>query len=136
VLPLENNIRIKEFFFDGMEEKEFLLWSIAQRYNNAGEIICQTEPCGKTETDFQFGMARVTDVAFFLTFYAKNNGAFILNGKINKKITNELAIKSGMPEVSIEQFTQAVLGYHTEYLPEEIAGYFPTSHPYMNLMMD
>ena len=154
VWPLENKIRIKEFFFDGMEEKEFLLWSIAQRYNTAEEIICQTEPCGKTDTDFHFGMARVTDALFFLTFYAKifpektltlkindsiierNNGAYILKNGICEKTTNRLAIKNGAPEVSIEQFTQAVLGYQTERLPEEIAGYFPTLHPYMNLMMN
>ena len=154
VLPQKNKIRIKEFLLDGMREKAFLLRAIAQRYNNAEMIICTTEPRGKTDTDFHFGMARVTDVPFFLTFYAKffpektlaikindsiieeNAGAYILKNGNCEKITNKLSTKNRVPVVSIEQFTQAVLGYHTERLPEEIASYFPTSHPYMNLMMD
>jgi len=154
VLPWENKVRIKEILFDEMGEKEFMLWAIAQRYNNSEEIICTTEPCGKTDTDFHLGMARVTDVLFFLTSYAKifpektlelkindsilneNNGVYILKNGICEKTTSKLIVKERMPEFSIEQFTQAVLGYHTERLPEVITGYFPTLHPYMNLMMN
>jgi hypothetical protein len=39
-------------------------------------------------------------------------------------------------EMSIDRFTQAILGYHTEQMPDEIAKIFPSSHPYMSLMMD
>ncbi len=147
----EEQVLIKEFLFEGEGEKNLLLWTIAEKFNDAREIICATPPCG--DSYFHLGMARVINVEYLLSHYARffpekeftlkitdpiislNEGIYIIkNGTVSKETRN--ASQEKPVEMSIDQFTQAILGYHIEELPGQMEKFFPSSNPYMSLMMD
>jgi predicted acetyltransferase len=151
VMPSEDKVLIKEFFYDGEGEKHLLLLTIAEKYNDAKEIVCATPPCSGSY--FHLGMARAVNVEYLLSLYAKafpekelvlkvidpvisaNEGIYVIKEGVVCKETNDILLEN-MIEMSIDRFTQAILGYHTEQMPDEVAKLFPSSHPYMSLMMD
>jgi predicted acetyltransferase len=151
VVPSEDRILIKEFFYDGEGEKHLLLQAIAKKYDDTKEIICAIPPY--PGSFFHLGMARVVNAEYLLSLYAKtfpekeftlkikdpvivaNEGIYFIRKGIVSKTTEDILPKNAV-EISIDRFTQAILGYHTEQLPDEIAEIFPSSHPYMSLMMD
>lgn len=149
--PSEDRILIKELLSDGEGEKRLLLWTIAEKYNDTKEIICAIPPC--QDSHFHLGMARIINAEYQLSLYAKafpekefalkitdpviaaNEDMYLIKeGIVSRKAENTLS--GNAMEMSIDQFTQAILGYHTEQLPDEMVKLFPSSRPYMSLMMD
>ena len=150
VMPSEDMILVKEFLYDGEGEKHLLLLTIAEKYNDAKEIVCATPPC--SDSYFHLGMARAVNAEYLLSLYAKafpekefilritdpviyaNEGIYVIKEGVCKK-TDDTLPENAM-KMSIDRFTQAILGYHTKQMPDETAKFFPSSHPYMSLMMD
>ncbi len=150
-VPLENRILLKELLFEDQGENHLLLWAIAKKYNNLKEIICTTLPYA--DAYFHLGMARAINAEYLLALYAKtfpekefvlkitdpvivaNKDVFFVKGGTVSRKTENTPLEN-MIEVSVAQFTQAILGYHTEQIPEEIKILFSSSSPYMSLMMN
>lgn len=150
-VPSKDRILVKELLADGEGEKHLLLLSVAKKFSDTKEIICATPP--RADSYSHLGMARAINVECLLTLYAKafpekeftlkitdsiiadnDDTFFVKDGVISRK-TEETQSKQVI-EISIEQFTQAILGYHTEKLPDEIKDLFSFSNPYMSLMMN
>ncbi len=151
-VPSEDRILVKELLADSEGERHLLLWSIAKRYSETKEIICTIFP--HTDSYLHLGMARAINAEYLLTLYAKafpekeftlkitdpiisaNNDTFLIkSGKVSRKTEN--TSPGNVIKISIEQFTQAILGYHTEKLPDAIKNLLSSlSSPYMNLMMN
>ncbi len=150
-VPSEDRILVKEILCDGEGERHLLLWTIAKKYSDSKEIICATLP--RVDSCFHLGMARVINAEYLLAFYAKifpekefalkitdpliasNDDTFLIKGGVVSRKTENVQPENVI-EVSVEQFTQAILGYHAGHLPDEIKALFPSSYPYMSLMMN
>lgn len=147
----QDQIQVKEFFYDSESEKNLLLMTIAEKYNSAKEIVCTPPP--HITPYYHLGMARVVDVGHLLSIYAEtfpdrnfnlritdpiiphNSGIFSIKNGICNQIRGNGKEKI-LVELSIEQFTQAILGYQTESLPDEIKPFFQSFQPYMSLMIN
>jgi predicted acetyltransferase len=150
-VPSEDRILVKELLYDGEGEKHLLLLAIAKKYNDAREIICATPP--RPDAHFHLGMARAVNAEYLLSIYAKvfpekefalkitdpviaaNEDIFLIKkGVVSRKAEN--AFIENAIEMTIDRFTQAILGYHVEQQSDEIVELFPESSPYMSLMMN
>lgn len=148
-VPEENRILVKEMVYNSPADKMALLY-YCQKIWPGYDIVCKQLP--NTFTDQRLGMARITDAFQMLDRIAtdytdktlsiklqdpqlpENSGTYILaGGKCHKFTTNE-----PVPDIEtdIPTLTQALLGYHTDQIPQILSGLFPKQNPYMNLMLD
>lgn len=142
----DEELQVPEIFFENESVRNSLLyWSAKQM--NVKNITCIVPPVD--EMDDILGMARIIDAEKMLHLYAakhkvlevsfnlideyieKNNGFYSMkSGKIEKNKTKE-----GILKITIQQLTQALLGYKTDELPKEFR-LFPKQTPYMSLMLN
>lgn len=147
--PLQDKIRIQEWFYDTEDCRQMLLGSVAQTWHRE-EIECKTLPCGSSI--HRYGMARIINVNFMLEHYAtqhpdivarfqvtdpqlpENNGIYhIEKGTcVKETFTSEKSTYLW----DIPTLTAALLGTYPEHLPTDCALLFPRQTPYMNLMLD
>lgn len=142
---LDNILHVPELLYEDETVKETLLAEAARRMN-VKEIDC-IEPSTGGMGEI-LGMARIIDAENMLVLFARqnieieisfnlidefikeNNGFYSMkSGKIERG-----EIKEGFINVTIEELTQALMGYNTEELPEILR--FPKQHPYMSLMLN
>lgn len=144
--PRKNQLYIPAITTDTPEIQERMIRCMNSHYAFP-EIKITTEPNGQLEI-LPLGMARIVNAFSLLSRYAEehphlraeftlvdplipeNNKTFSLSGT-GKVLQSE---KTAHP-VTVEQLTQAVLGYHPEELPGELSR-FPEGLPYMHLMLN
>jgi len=143
---IEKVLHVPELFFDNESVRDTLLFSAAKQMN-VKDISCITPAID--ETGDTLGMARIVDAERMLQIYAvqhpeleisfnlkdkfieKNNAFFSMkSGKIRKE-----GIKEDYLELTIQQLTQALLGYKIKDLPKELH-ILPKQTPYMSLMLN
>lgn len=148
-VPEQEIIRIKEFFFDSMEEKKALLQYFAKLWQNP-QIECKILP-GENNVQ-HYGMARITNACIMLQqialkhpdltvsltlhdpYLPANEGSYLLSeGKCEKQETQKLQTDL---VTDIPTLTKALLGYHIEQLPQNFAEFVEKQSPFMNLMLD
>ena len=142
----EEELQVPEMFFENESVRDNLLYCSAKQMN-VKNITCIVPPIN--ETGSILGMARIVDAEKMLHIYAakhkelevsfnlvdeyiENNNAFysMKSGKIEKGETKE-----GVLKITIQQLTQALLGYRINELPKEFQ-LIPKQTPYMSLMLD
>ncbi len=146
--PDKNKININELLYDSEKEKEALL----QKAADIWQIETAVYKLPPEQDAIPKGMARAINAMQMLTHYAsyypkkkfsikltdnqliKNNNYYIIkNGTCSQAST--LQHKPDF-EMDIQTFTQALLGYRLETLPESYATVFESGQPFMNLMLD
>ena len=144
--PMGNHVLIQDGMYDSDDVKQVALWGV-MKYLDAAEIYCRELPSGKV--DEHRGMARVLDVEQMLRLYAVNNpeqnlvlkvtddwipentGIYVI-GKGNCICDNGKQVEV---ELSVQELTQLLLGYHPEHFPR-LEPYFKKCSPFISLMLD
>lgn len=144
--PRNHQLFVPSVTADTPEIRDYLIQCMATHYR-LPEINIITEPAKERNT-FHLGMARLVNASKGLSRYAEehpdlqakfrlvdplipeNNATYALPGTGRFSQSQESA-----PTVSVEQLTQALLGYHPEQLPEPLQ-HFPAGLPYMHLMLN
>lgn len=147
VVPEEKHILVKEMFYDSPIEKEALLQNIVRIWKRP-KIYYKALP--RQLNARHYGMARVTDALLMLQhtasihpttslaiqvndpLLAANDGIYSLSKGQCTKVTG---VRPDI-ETDIPTLTKALLGYHTELLPQFPPEIFRSQQPYMNLMID
>jgi hypothetical protein len=138
-------LHVPELFYENKTARDMLLAKAAQRMNV--KEIDSTEP-PTDEMGEILGMARIIDAERMLILFAKQNpeikASFNLIDEFIKENNRFYSMKSGKIEkgeakesfisITIEELTQALMGYNTDELPEILR--FPKQHPYMSLMLN
>ena len=144
--PRGNHALVLDGMYDSEDVKRVALWGV-MKYLDAAEIYCRVLPAGKA--DEHRGMARVLDVEQMLRLYAVNNpeqdlvlkvtddwipentGIYVI-GKGDCVCDNAKQVEA---ELSVQELTQLLLGYHPERFPE-LEPYFKKCSPFISLMLD
>lgn len=143
----ENCALVKDWLYDSDDVKLTLVRGI-MLHLDSGDVFCRTLPTGKA--DEHRGMARVINVEKMLQLYAihypdetftlkvvddwlpENTGIYIVGkGDCTKNTGDE----SEGTELSVQELTQLLLGYHPEQVPG-MKNHFKACHPFMSLMLD
>ena len=144
--PRGNHVLIRDGMYDSDDVKRVALWGVTTCMD-AAEVCCQVLPSGKG--DEHRGMARVLDVGQILRLYAENNPEQNLVLKVTDdwipENTGIYVIGKGgcvcdngkqvEVELSVQELTQLLLGYHPERFPQ-LEPYFKKCNPFMSLMLD
>ncbi len=146
----EDGLMVKELLAESDFAKEALLYQASQWAGTT--CIRYRDMPRQGESDYALGMARAIDVHLLLNTYAhkhpeleltlkitdeflpENNGYYRLSEGECIRYTDK-PDRYGYTFVTINQLTQALLGYHTEELPEALQAFEPQV-PYMSLMVD
>ena len=142
----DTKLLVKEVFAEFPFVEESLIGAASNKMN-AEKITVTSPPCKYTKNE-SMGMARIVSAEPLIKIYAQshpflqtsfkvtdewmkdNEGYYALsNGSVQKEVKGEA------PIVTIEQLTQALLGYHPENLPEPLSK-FEACNPYMSLMLE
>lgn len=148
-VPEQGIVRIKECFYESLQVRQVLFQSLSALWQNA-PVECRTLPQGKNPR--HYGMARITNAGIMLqrvaqthphlsvsitlhdTHLPANAGIYLLSqGKCHQK--EHLKMQTDI-ETDVPTLTKALLGYHPEQLPRNLADLASTQTPFMNLMMD
>lgn len=148
-VPEDKTLYSTELFFENKAIKESLLKTAALQTGTTN-IKCILPPQGE-KADKQLGMARIIHAQEMLGLYAAkhkgldfsigltdkqikhNNGCYLLqNGKCKKTDTPS---EKDHIELTIQQLTRVLLGYHLEELPDGFLC-FADQFPYMSLMLN
>lgn len=142
----EEKLQVPEIFFENESVRDSLLyWSAKQM--NVKNITCIVPPIN--ETGSILGMARIVDAEKMLHLYAaKHKGVEVSFNLVDEYIEKNNAFysmksektekgetKEGALKITIQQLTQALLGYKIDELPKEFR-LFPKQTPYMSLMLN
>lgn len=148
-IPENGIIKVKECFYNSLEEKNALLHHFSQLWQ-IQQLECKTLP--EDNTAQQQGMARITNALEMLQHIARQQPSLSLSIKVsdpqlpqNEGIyllsegTCKKQEKQDIPtdiETDIPMLTRALLGYHPDQLPSPLSGLAPKQQPYMNLMLE
>jgi len=142
----ENRLHVPELFFEDDSARDTLLFTAAKQFH-VKDISCIIPP--SDEMGNILGMARIIDAEKLLNIYAiqhpKLEVSFNISDEFIEKNNAFYSIKSGKLEIaeinkdfkpfSIQELTQALMGYKTELLPKELQ-LFERQRPYMSLMLN
>lgn len=142
----DKEVHVLEIVAQDETIKKAFIQGIAQETDAEKITILEYPQKGKDE---KLGMARIIDADYLLRIYANrypkvelcfsltdemvdnNNGTYqIKDGIVSKEDSLESRLK-----ISIQQLTQALIGYQIETLPTELQQ-FTKQTPYMSLMLD
>lgn len=142
----ENTLHVPELFFEDDSVRDTLLFTAANLFH-VKEISCIMP--SNDEMGNILGMARIIDAEKLLKIYAIHHPelevSFNLKDEFIEKNNAFYSIKWGKLEIaeinkgfksfSIQELTQALMGYKTELLPKELQ-IFERQKPYMSLMLN
>ncbi len=142
----ENRLHVPELFFENDSARDTLLFTAAEQFQ-VEDISCIKPP--NDEMGNILGMARIIDAEKLLNIYAIHHPeletSFNISDEFIEKNNAFYSIKSGKIEItktnkdfksfSIQELTQALMGYKTELLPKELQ-IFDRQKPYMSLMLN
>ena len=148
-VPEQEIVQIKEWFYESKQAQKALLQHFSNLWQKS-TIEYKTFPNGKNSR--HYGMARITNADILLqriaqtrpnlstsialhdTHLPANEGIYLLSQGECKK-TAYRKIQTDI-ETDIQTLTKALLGYHPEQLPRNLADLAGKQIPFMNLMMD
>lgn len=142
----KETLRVMELLTSDKKNELFILQLIAQQ-SNAKSIAYKTTPAeGESQ---KLGMARVINAEKLLSLYAQsypniqlefnlvdemvdnNNGTYCISkGKVEKRRIEGVSL-----QLTINELTQAVMGYQTKSLPD-VLHQCTMQSPFMSLMLD
>ena len=139
-------LHVPELFFEDNSVRDTLLFTAAKQFQ-VKDISCIIPP--NDEMGNILGMARIIDAEKLLKIYAIHHPELEVSFNISDESIGKnnafYSIKSGKLEIaeinkdfksfSIQELTQALMGYKTELLPKELQ-IFERQKPYMNLMLN
>ncbi|MDE5612664.1 MAG: GNAT family N-acetyltransferase [Odoribacter sp.] len=148
-VPEQGIVRIKECFYESQQVRQVLCQYFSALWQNA-PVEYRTLPQGKNSR--HYGMARITNAGIMLqriaqihpnlsisislhdTHLPANEGIYLLSqGECHKKEYQKMQTDI---ETDVPTLTKALLGYHPEQLPRNLADLADRQTPFMNLMMD
>lgn len=146
-IPGKEEVYFSELLYDTPEARDSLLKEASTWYKFPyAQYITSTH----NRNTKKLGMARIINAPKMLQLYADQYKNIHLKFKLSDKL---LPLNNGFyqlgqgtckqidppdencTECTINQLTQALMGYHTEQLPEPFQS-FPTMNPYMSLMLN